>query len=375
MPKRILGKPAIRWAQTLSTFFFTFYCTAIASLANAGEWSIETTWDALQVAAGGLEQKSAGLASVTAAYGMNWGRRHHFQASLLGNYGGDPSGFVGDIQGVSNINAPDTATLFDLWYQHRFANEQVSALIGLQDYNAAFSVLSAGQDLLNASFGIGPDIAQSGTSLFPVTSLGALVQWLGDHHYVLTSVFDGVAGDPDNPRGTQVKLSGNDGLFSGIEWGLGQLEAGDKLALGLWHSSAPTADVLTGDAVDSTYGGYALAQKQGSGWQLFMQLGIADTSVNTISRYLGAGLRFETLWQTGDALSLGIAHARVNPLLRERDGQTAAETAIEVTYALDALKTLRIQPDVQYIINPGFDQALKNAWVLGVRVQWVIGSE
>ena len=45
------------------------------------------------------------------------------------------------------------------------------------------------------------------------------------------------------------------------------------------------------------------------------------------------------------------------------------ETAIELTYRVQFLPWLALQPDVQYIINPGTDPALKNALVIGLRFE------
>ena len=46
------------------------------------------------------------------------------------------------------------------------------------------------------------------------------------------------------------------------------------------------------------------------------------------------------------------------------------ETAIELTYSAQLTDNFRIQPDIQYIINPGTDPSLKNALVVGVRFEF-----
>jgi porin len=47
----------------------------------------------------------------------------------------------------------------------------------------------------------------------------------------------------------------------------------------------------------------------------------------------------------------------------------AHETAIELTYRMQATPWLALQPDVQYIVNPGTDPSLDNAWVVGLRFE------
>ena len=44
------------------------------------------------------------------------------------------------------------------------------------------------------------------------------------------------------------------------------------------------------------------------------------------------------------------------------------ETVIELTYERAIDDRLTVQPDVQYVINPGWDRALDNALVAGVRL-------
>ena len=51
------------------------------------------------------------------------------------------------------------------------------------------------------------------------------------------------------------------------------------------------------------------------------------------------------------------------------------ETAIELTYRVQAMPWLALQPDVHYIINPGTDPALDNAWVVGLRFELSWSSE
>ena len=45
-----------------------------------------------------------------------------------------------------------------------------------------------------------------------------------------------------------------------------------------------------------------------------------------------------------------------------------AETTLELTYSDKLTPWLAIQPDVQYVVNPGTDKALDNALVFGARM-------
>ena len=43
---------------------------------------------------------------------------------------------------------------------------------------------------------------------------------------------------------------------------------------------------------------------------------------------------------------------------------------IELTYSTQLTDWLRVQPDVQYVINPGADRSLDNALVIGIRFEF-----
>ena len=48
-----------------------------------------------------------------------------------------------------------------------------------------------------------------------------------------------------------------------------------------------------------------------------------------------------------------------------------AEVNLELTGSFRATDWLTIQPDIQYVVNPGFDPDVKNALALGLRFEVV----
>lgn len=96
----------------------------------------------------------------TAAAG--WWANGTFTLSLLGTAGGDPSDRIGDLQGASSLQAPDTVRVFEAWYEHRWLDDRVALLLGLHDLNSDFYALEYSGLFMNGSFGIGPELAQAG---------------------------------------------------------------------------------------------------------------------------------------------------------------------------------------------------------------------
>lgn len=93
----------------------------------------------------------------------------------LQTHGGHPSRFVGDAQGVSNLDAPGGWQLYEAWLQQNLFGDRASALVGRYDLNSEFYRLQSAALFVNSSFGVGPEFSQSGRAarrFFPTPRLG-----------------------------------------------------------------------------------------------------------------------------------------------------------------------------------------------------------
>lgn len=71
-------------------------------------------------------------------------------------------------------------------------------------------------------------------------------------------------------------------------------------------------------------------------------------------------------------MGLALAYASANksfPSLLQEDN-AVCETTLELTYKTNIMKNLVIQPDLQYIINPGIDTGYDNALAALLRIHW-----
>lgn len=358
--------------------------TALADKGVAFEAIITT--DLIANVSGGLERTSRVLSNfdLTAALDtekLGWWSGGTFFAYVLGNVGGDPTSFVGDTQASDNIETYDTAKLYEAWYEHLFMDGAVSIKAGLHDYNSEFNALEYAGTLINSSFGIEPDISQVGPSIFATTALGVRLMFQPtDHFYLMTVVYDGIPGDPENPRGTRVRFDDGDGVFWGTELGATSSEEDPyyKVAVGGWYHTAEFED-YSGNLRDSNGGLYGIAEytlftedDDAQGLGVFFQSGFARADRNQVAHYYGAGLTYTGLIPSRDAdtVSIGMALARNASGFRSLgEGVSAAEVAFEFTYRLPVTEYFSIQPDVQYIRNPGTDPEVDDAVVLGVRTE------
>jgi len=113
--------------------------------------------------------------------------------------------------------------------------------------------------------------------------------------------------------------------------------------------------------------------KQGLGW--FGRIAFEPQNRNFVGFYFDTGLVYTGLIPTRDEDQLGIAfgYAQLTNGARETfelEGSrgVGAEMVLEFTYQTVLTPWLTIQPDFQFIINPGGTQDLNNAFVIGGRV-------
>jgi porin len=300
---------------------------------------------------------------------------------------------VGDAQVVSNIENSDTLRLFELWYEQRFGN--LSAKFGLYAVDSEFDVTEAAQLFLNSSHGTGADLAQSGLngpSIFPVTSLGLRLDWpVSATAGLRYAILDGVPGDINDPdSAVDVDLGDGDGVLHLIEFNKRWADRW-RVGLGYWRYSADFDYI---DRVDGQ--GNPLRGDGNDGWYLltegplwgnaettrvngFLRYGQADDAFNDFGSYLGAGFVVESPFgRPDDQLGFAIASAEAGDALRRANpGTESRETILEFTYSLPVTDWLRLQPDLQYVLNPGVDPGLGDAWVIGVRIEmgnsWELG--
>jgi len=312
-----------------------------------------------------------------------WWSNGTFHLYLLGNAGGDPSVRIGDIQGTSNIEATNTLKVFEAWYQHRFFADRMSILVGLHDLNSEFYVLENAVTFIHSSFGNGPEISQFEPSIFPVSALAARVSFLPTgNSYLLAALYDGVPGDPHRPHGTHIDFNAGDGVFAIVEAGLNSSQAHGqgyyKIGLGLYHQTKEFTDFSGKEQSDNT-GGYLIAEKRltsevdpAQGLGAFFQLGIVASDRNQTDRYIGAGINYIGLIPNRDAdeMGLGVAHARnSDDFVDIFPTQNRAETTVELFYRMALFRWLSVQPDVQYIFNPGTTAALDDVLVMNLRLE------
>lgn len=287
---------------------------------------------------------------------------------------------TGDIQTVSNIEAPDVERLFELWAAQAFGDAEapgwLSLSAGLIDLNRTFDSIETAGLFLNSSHGIGPDLSHSGVSgpsIFPVTGPAVRVDWRASRKLVTHL---GVFGEPDPARlrdFADLRLSKRLGaiVIAQADYAL----AGDgQASLGLWRYTARQASLADPDRLlEPRPGVYGFVEGRTSlpggprGW---LRAGYADRRVQSVAGYVGGGLVWQGLpaGRTSDSFGLAVGHAVIGGPARAVQGLSAAETTFEATYSIRLGRYVHLQPDVQHILHPAGRAGVRDATAVGLRL-------
>jgi len=319
----------------------------------------------------------------------------------LSNTGDDPTEYVGGIQRTSNIEAPNQARVFELWYEHAFLYDNLTVLAGVHDLSSEFYVSEYGRLFLNRSFEIGPEISLNvPVSIFNIAGAGARVKLKRSRRVtILAGVYDGDPGTPDeNPDGMNIVIDrAREGLMSIVELQMGYSPDDgyypNQIKMGAWYHSGRFEDVRSRNGLEASKyhtgnaGLYMTADRtlritaSGRLLGVFMQAGFVPPEMqnrNEVFFYLGGGMDLPGFFigRPDDHLGLAVAFAKISMETGKAESDAGGvlrtyEMALEITYRARVLKWLTIQPDYQLVINPAGRPDLAPANYLALRFEAV----
>ncbi len=319
------------------------------------------------------------------------------------------------LQTPSGILAADTTRLWEVWYQQSFVDGRFDVKLGQQSIDQEFMTSQGSGLFLNTMMGwpmVPSADLYAGGPAYPLSSLGVRLRAQpGNGITALLGVFaDNPPGGPFNDDGQlrgSTRWGGNFNLRTGalvvgeIQYALNQPGNGDMATgagtgglpgtykLGFWYNSAP----FPSQQLDNT--GVPLANPASTGialmqWNNFSLYAVADQmiwrpaedsprSISVFARVMGApgdrnlinlsvnaGVTLKAPFQgrDDDTVGIGFGIAHVSGGARAFDRDTAffsgvaapvrtTETFIEVTYQFTVAPWWQLQPDFQYVFNPG----------------------
>lgn len=345
------------------------------------------TADYLSNVRGGIRRETAYLDNLDLTLSIDTEKAFNITGGTLFAYGlynnnttySDVS--VGDAQVVSNIEAHGGLRLYEFWWEQQFGRH--SFKFGLYDLNSEFDVVEAAGLFINSSHGMGKDFSQSGAngpSIFPITSLALRYLYTDDRHITLqAALLDAVPGDPNHPLDTSLHIGADEGALLVVE--ANYTTADSRFSIGGWYYTRATAELI-GTGSSRNAGIYAILEhtfiandngRRLAGW---LRLGYARETINQFDHYIGTGLTGHGFIpaRPDDSFGIALAYAGNSSDYRRAvalsgGASDSAEVNIELTYRAPLTPWLTVQPDLQYIINPGTNPNLANALSIGIRFE------
>jgi porin len=275
---------------------------------------------------------------------------------------------VGAVQLLSNIEAQDFTQISAYWIEQRLGGDMFHIKLGKQDANVEFCRLDYGIHFINSSFALIPTVP---IPTFPNPALGASVlvkptEWLS----LGGGIYDGDA--KGGTFGFESTFDGKGGQFAVVEFDLSTSVLlrhwpTGTYRVGFWDHTKDVEEITNDpnpDKFSENHGVYltfdqlVLAESANAegpqGLGAFAQFGWAPQDRNRLTRYLGAGLAYTGAIprRDSDVLGAAVAHVRFSDRVEDLEGRTE-ETIVEVFYEALLTRWLTLQPDIQFVLNPG----------------------
>src|SRR3954469_21537451 len=332
-------------------------------------------------------------------------------ASVLQIHGrGASRAFLGgNLETISNIEALPTTRLYRLYFEQSLFNDRASIRLGQIAGDDEFIISETANGLINGTFGwpalTAPHTRRGGPA-YPLPQPGVRLQVKPVANLTLrAAAFSDNPGGQDCPSGNPQECDPHGVLFpfsGGTLWiteAAYDLNSGKKAAgppgtykLGCWHETGGFPNQLTG-ALDrrGNWGAYAVVDQtvwqrpnnDKQGLSFFTRIGGAPSDRDFLSFYVdaGIGLRGPFLSRPDDVVTLGSAfgHVSADAVRAERVAGSPISASdyaavIELSYKAAIVPGWTVQPDLQYVFNPGQNvggsertEAVPNALVLGLR--------
>jgi porin len=128
----------------------------------------------------------------------------------------------------------------------------------------------------------------------------------------------------------------------------------------------------------NNHGYYVLTEHSfAKGMTAFVRYGVANGEANIFDSCLGTGVQWIGLIPSREADRLGLAYVRAHAsgaykesVIQNGDPTPEdSESVIEVTYRAQINDHVALQPDYQWVFDPGVNPQLDNAQVFGLRLE------
>jgi porin len=322
---------------------------------------------------------------------------------------------IGSLMPVSSLEATNATRLFELWLEQHMFGDKLAVKVGQLAADTEFILSDGGGFFLNGTWGW-PSISAadlpSGGPAYPLATPGIRVAVTpNDNFQLLVGVYNGDPAPPcasDDPQ-----VCNNDGLDFELDdppllmvegaYKYNQERLPGTIKVGGWNHFGTFEDQrfdvggnvivvtgLPGKPIDNDYGIYAIIDQliwrvpggeDPKGVGVFARFIGAPEDQNLIDFYADGGVTFSGMIRSrpDDSFAIGFAYTGISNQVTGFDidsGLPVArnyEALLEICYTMQLATGWTIQPDFQYIWQPGGNvpdengRVVENAAVFGAR--------
>lgn len=324
---------------------------------------------------------------------------------------------INNVFNVSQLCCGPTYRLVDLYLEQPFYDNR---------FNVRFGRLAAGDEFLSSPLywlfvqngidgnPVGIFKNSPGMTAYPVATwaIRAMAQTIPEQFYIMGGLYNGDLRLGENSKhGADFSMRGP--LFAIGELGYRRNQNSESMKLpgnykvGVFRDNSIYRSFLYDEAGGiAPFSGFSPRNQRGNtgyyflvdqmiyrenepgskqGATVFLSfINVPDQSISTMPIFINGGILYQGLFSRRPEDIVGLAgiygafsrDLRLSQFLQNQNlGSTGVqhyETVIEAMYIIQATGWLKIQPDLQYIINPGGTGTIPNALVMGAQVSVTI---
>lgn len=163
--------------------------------------------------------------------------------------------------------------------------------------------------------------------------------------------------DIDGYRGAYHK-----GAFTSAE--LDWHNNGYALKGGIWYDTGKVGELGSADATNP-YGIYAIAEVPAGSGRLQFRAGLANDKAQATANFVSIAYQ-QPIKLSNMNTTLGVAVGRTGASSERSNADAIVQ--VEAYWRINVAGSFYVSPDLQYIMNPGFDSSRDNAFIAGIRM-------
>jgi len=298
---------------------------------------------------------------------------------------------VGSVFGVNGDGAGRRAMdVTEVWYEQAMCDETLRLRLGKMDFAGGFECRGCPVSFDGSAYAndetaqfLNGALVNNPTIPMPDMGLGAVLYWNPiESWYASIGAIDAQADARET--GFRTTFTGEDYFFYAAETGVApQFDSGKgpmpgAYRVGIWNDPQNKERFSDSVVMRDDTGLYIscdqMVYKENEGVEdsqglgVFTRAGWANKKVNDITDFLSLGFQYQGLIEGRDDDVLGVGYAK-GIFSTEAGYADPFESVVEVYYNAQVAPWVAISPSVQFVDNPGGDNAVEDSVVFGLRAQ------